>query len=323
MSDPSKQNLNGALTALAAMGIFATHDVVIKVLGATYSPVQIVFFAAVLSFPLVTLFLLQDKTGGSLRPRNPLWVGVRTVGTIITGVSAFYAFGRLPLAQTYAILFAIPLIITILSIPILGEKVRLRRWAAVIVGLVGVMIVLRPGQADLSSGHLAALVAAFTGALSAISVRKVGADERPVVMLIYPMVGNFFVMGVALIFVYKPMPIEHLGLLAIIAVLGLIGSVLSILSYRMAEAVIVAPMQYSQIVWATVYSYLLFDEGLEGWTLVGAGIVILSGIYIVLRETRADTSTRPVLETRGKTETVTTLRSGLLQRLRAGGRVGR
>jgi len=193
----------------------------------------------------------------------------------------------------------------------------------VIVGLVGVMIVLRPGQADLSSGHLAALVAAFTGALSAISVRKVGADERPVVMLIYPMVGNFFVMGVALIFVYKPMPIEHLGLLAIIAVLGLIGSVLSILSYRMAEAVIVAPMQYSQIVWATVYSYLLFDEGLEGWTLVGAGIVILSGIYIVLRETRADTSTRPVLETRGKTETVTTLRSGLLQRLRAGGRVGR
>ena len=89
MAEPGSHNLRGALTALASMAIFATHDVVVKYLGATYSAVQIVFFAALLSFPLVALFILQDKTGGSLRPRNPGWVATRTISAVITGVTAF------------------------------------------------------------------------------------------------------------------------------------------------------------------------------------------------------------------------------------------
>lgn len=316
MSQAGNHNMRGALTALLAMGVFASHDVVVKFLGATYSAVQIVFFAALLSFPLVTLFILQDKSGGSLRPNHPGWVALRTISVVITGVSAFYAFGTLPLAQTYAILFAIPLIVTVLSIPILGEKVRLRRWAAVIVGLIGVIIVLRPGQAALSLGHLAALVAAFSGALSAIIVRKLGTDERPVVLLLSPIIGNFFAMGLALPFFYLPMPVGHIGLLGVIAVLGLIGTFLSILSYRRADAVIVAPMQYSQIIWAIVYGYALFDERLDSGTLIGAAVVIASGIYIVLRETRAGASeNQPVLETRGRSESVTTPRPGLVQRI--------
>jgi S-adenosylmethionine uptake transporter len=313
---PSNNNFTGALTALAAMAIFASHDVVVKHLGASYSAVQIVFFAALLSFPLVALFMIQDQSGGSLWPKHPIWVGVRVVAAVITGVSAFYAFGVLPLAQTYAILFAIPLIITVLSIPILGEKVRFRRWAAVIVGLIGVLIVLRPGQVPLSLGHLAALVAAFAGALSSIIIRKVGADERPVTLLLSPVVGNFFVMGIALPFVYRPMPIADVGLMGVVALLGLAATLLSILAYRQAEAVIVAPMQYSQIIWATIFGYTLFDEHLDTATLIGALVVIASGLYIVLRETRAGASdNQPVLETRGRSEMATTPRPRLLQRI--------
>ena len=319
------QNMQGALLALAAMGIYATHDVVVKYLGSSFSAVQIVFFSALLSFPLVTIFILQDRAGGSLWPRNPGWVALRTVSAIITSVCAFYAFGTLPLAQTYALLFAIPLIITILSIPILGETVRLRRWTAVVVGLVGVLIVLRPGQAALSSGHLAALIAAFTGALTAIIVRKVGTDERPVVLLIYPILANVLVMGAALPFVYQPMSTGEFGMMAIIAVMGLIGTVLSILSYRLAEAVIAAPMQYSQIVWAIIYGTLIFDDRPDATTLLGAGIVIASGIYVVLRETKAGASeNHPVIDTSGRGETMTTPRPSLLQRiLQPGGRSGR
>ena len=319
------QNMQGALLALAAMGIYATHDVVVKYLGSSFSAVQIVFFSALLSFPLVTIFILQDRTGGSLWPRNPGWVALRTVSAIITSVCAFYAFGTLPLAQTYALLFAIPLIITILSIPILGETVRLRRWTAVVVGLVGVLIVLCPGQAALSSGHLAALIAAFTGALTAIIVRKVGTDERPVVLLIYPILANVLVMGAALPFVYQPMSTGEFGMMAIIAVMGLIGTVLSILSYRLAEAVIAAPMQYSQIVWAIIYGTLIFDDRPDATTLLGAGIVIASGIYVVLRETKAGASeNHPVIDTSGRGETMTTPRPSLLQRiLQPGGRSGR
>lgn len=308
-------NIKGAVTALVAMGIFATHDVVVKTLGASYSAFQIVFFAALLSFPIVTVILLSDAREASLMPRHPWWITFRTLCTTVTGVAAFYAFSALPLAQVYVILFATPLIITILSIPMLGETVRLRRWAAVIAGLVGVLVVMRPGQTDLSFGHLAALTAAICGAMASVIVRKIGQEERSVVLLLFPMVGNVIAMGVALPFVYRPMPVEHLGLLTVIAVFGLAGSFLVILAYREGEAVIVAPMQYSQILWATAYGYFLFSETPDRATVIGASIIIASGIYIVFREGRAGASAnRPVLETRSRSETVTP-RASLLQRV--------
>ena len=115
-------NLQGAAYALLAFGIYATHDVVVKFLGADYHAIQIIFFAGLLSFPLVTVMLMNDRTDGHLRPVHPWWTALRTISTVITGVSAFYAFSVLPLAQTYAILFATPLLITLLAIPLLGES---------------------------------------------------------------------------------------------------------------------------------------------------------------------------------------------------------
>ncbi len=297
-------NVQGALFALLAFGIYATHDVVVKFLGADYHAIQIIFFAGLLSFPLVTLMLMNDGTEGHLRPVHPWWTALRTVCTVITGVSAFYAFSVLELAQTYAILFATPLLITVLAIPILGEKVGLRRGLAVGVGLAGVLIVLRPGADGLSLGHLAALTAAVCSSLASIIVRKIGSEERSVVLLLYPMVANFLVLGCALPFVYRPMPIAHLGMLGIIAAFGFVATLLVILAYRRAEAVIVAPMQYSQMIWAIFFGYLIFDETPDQWTLVGAGVIIASGIYIVLREGTAKVSeNRPVLATRSRPET--------------------
>lgn len=310
-------NAKGALLALLAFAIFATHDVVVKVLGGIYSPFQVVFFSVLLSFPLAAVMLMRDATPGTLVPRYPGWMALRTVAAVITGVAAFYAFSVLPLAQTYAILFATPLLITILAIPILGETVRLRRWVAVIVGLVGVFVVLRPGSTTLSLGHFAALVAAIGGAVASVVVRRIGAEERPVVILLYPMMVNFVVMALVLPFVYVPMPIEHLGMLGVIAVFAWIASRLVITAYREGEAAIIAPMQYSQIIWATIFGLWFFDETLDQATLIGAGIIISSGLYIVLRESRAGTSENtPVLRTRSRTETGTTPRVSLRMRIR-------
>ncbi|WP_439122016.1 DMT family transporter [Marivita sp.] len=307
-------NVKGAVLALFAFGLFSTHDVFIKTLGAIYSPIQIVFFSVLLSFPLATIMLMRDAKPGTLLPVHPWWMAVRTIGAVITGVSAFYAFSALPLTQTYAILFATPLLITVLSIPILGETVRLPRWMAVIVGLIGVMVVLRPGSTDLTLGHAAAVLAAFSGAFASIVVRKIGADERPVVMMLYPMVANFVVMGAALAFVYKPMPIEHLGMLAIISIMAWIAGRLIISAYQTGEAAIVAPMQYSQILWATAYGLIFFGETTDLYTAVGATIIIASGLFIVFRESRGGTSkTTPVLRTRSRIGTPSTLRlSGLM-----------
>ncbi|WP_376875937.1 DMT family transporter [Albirhodobacter sp. R86504] len=309
-------NFKGALLGLTSMAIFATHDAVIKSLGETFTAFQIVFFAALLSFPIVTVILLKDKREGHLRPLHPWWVLARTVCTVVTGVSAFYAFSKLPLAQVYPILFATPLLITVLSIPILGETVRLRRWAAVVVGLIGVIVVVRPGQADLTLGHIAALLSSICGAFASVIVRKIGQDERPVVLLLYPMMGNFIVMAMALPFVYVPMQLPDLGALAIVALFGLTASFLQIQAYRAGEAVIVAPMQYSQIIWAVIFGYLFFNESVDLPTMVGAAIVISSGLYIVFRESSSDASeNQPVLRTRGRNETPVTPRSSLLQRV--------
>lgn len=308
-----KSNLRGALMALLAFAIYATHDVFVKFLGGQYSPVQIIFFSVVFSFPLVAMMLIGDRNDGNLRPRHPWWTLVRTVSTLITGVSAFYAFSVLPLAQTYAILFAAPLLITVLAIPILGEKVGIRRGLAVAVGLAGVMIVLRPTGTALGLGHAAALMAAVCSSLASVIVRKIGQDERSVVLLLFPMVANFLVLGAALPLVYKPMPIEHLGMIGVIAAFGFVASLFIISAYKNAEAVIVAPMQYSQMIWAIIFGFLIFNETPDRVTLIGAGVIMASGLYIVLRESRAKVSKNsPVLQSRTRHETGTLPRISLL-----------
>ncbi|MEL7211441.1 MAG: DMT family transporter [Pseudomonadota bacterium] len=299
-------NLKGALLALAAFAVFATHDVIVKLLGGTYSPVQIVFFSVLFGIPMVMFMLIRDAREGHLRPVHPWWTLTRTTAAVITGFSAFYAFSTLPLAQVYAILFAAPLLITVLAIPILGEVVRIRRWIAVIVGLSGVIIVLQPGSTELELGHLAALTAAVCGSFASIIVRKIGRDERTAVMMLYPMIANFLLMGALLPFVYKPVPIEEFGMMASIALLGFIGALCLIGAYKAGEAVIVAPMQYSQILWASLFGALFFDERIDQMTAIGAGVIIASGLYIVLRESRGGASeNRPVLRTRSRVETGT------------------
>jgi len=306
-------NIRGAALALVAFAIYATHDVVVKYLGGTYSPVQIVFFSVLFGFPLVTLVLMRDATDGNLVPRHPWWTALRTGAAVITGLAAFYAFSVLPLAQVYAILFASPLLITILAVPILGEKVGLRRGLAVAVGMIGVIIVLRPGAVDPELGHIAALTAALTGALSSIVVRKIGSEERGVVLILYPMMANFLFMAALLPFVYVPMPLVDIGAVGVMAVLALVGTFLVIFAYRAGEAVIIAPMQYSQLLWAIAFGYFLFDETIDLATAVGSAVIIASGLYIVLREGRSAASdNRPVLQTRSRPEFGTLPRVSLL-----------
>jgi S-adenosylmethionine uptake transporter len=308
-------NLSGAVYSLLAFGIYATHDVVIKFLGSDYTSFQIIFFSGLLGFPLVSLMLMSDRSDGNLIPRHPWWSLIRSITAVTTGAAGFYAFSVLPLAQTYAILFAMPLLITLLAIPMLGEKVGIRRGIAVLVGLIGVMVVLRPGSADLSLGHLAALGAAVTGALNSLIVRKIGSEERAAVLMLYPMLASVFATGAMMPFVYKPMPIEHLGLMGVIAGLGFIAALLIIRAYRTAPAVIVAPMQYSQIIWAAIYGWIFFGESVDNWTVIGTSIITCSGIYIVLREgTSSVSKNSPVLSNKSRAETGLMPRISLLLR---------
>ncbi len=290
----------GALLALIAFAVFASHDALIKTLGGTYTSFQIIFYAVLFSFPLTTLMLVQDRTSDTLIPHRPVWTGARTVAVVLAGICAFYAFSALPLAQVYAILFSVPLLITALSVPILGEVVRLRRWIAVLIGLGGVLVVLEPTNVTLEIGHGAALIAAIGSALASVIVRKIGKEERPVVLLIYPMLGQFILMSLAMPWVYVPMQPGDLAMVALVAVLAHIAMRMMIRAYQTSEASIVAPMQYSQILWATLFGMLFFDEYPNWNTAIGAAIIIGSGLYILFRESSGPSENRPVTSTRSR-----------------------
>jgi S-adenosylmethionine uptake transporter len=284
--------------ALVAFAVFSSHDALIKVLGADYSIFQIIFFSGLFAFVPMTVMMTADRTMDNFRPHHPWQVGIRTLTSLISMSCAFYAFTTLPLTEAYALLFAAPLLITVLSIPMLGETVRLRRWIAVVVGMIGVLVVLRPGYSELSLGHLAALVSACATAVTSIIVRRIGSEERSAVLILYPVLANLFVMACILPFVYKPIEIADLGLMASVGFLVIAAQLAIIAAYRGAPAVFVAPFQYSQILWATLYSYVLFNDTPDKWVGAGAAIIIGSGLFVVWRESRENVSDKsPVSST--------------------------
>lgn len=306
-------NAKGAVFALLGFALFSAHDVAVKYLGGHYSTFQIIFFSVLFGFPMVFLMHLRERNADNLFPKHPWWSLLRVIATVMTGVSAFYAFSVLPLAQTYAFLFGMPLLITVLSVPMLGERVGIHRGSAVIIGLIGVLVVLRPGYVELGLGHAAALTAAVCAAISSLIVRKIGNDERSIVLMIYPMFANLLLMATLLPGRYIPMTLFDLGTVATMAVLASLASLCIILAYKNGEASVVAPMHYSQMVWAIIYGYFFFSELPDQFTLIGTGIIISSGLYVVFRETRTKVSdNKPVLSNKSRAETGTTPRISTL-----------
>jgi S-adenosylmethionine uptake transporter len=277
----------GALFAIAAFGLYSGYDISVKFLGSGYSSFQIIFFAGLMALPLVMIYAMADSDQGSLRPAQPGLLALRVVVVVFNGIIGPYAFANLPLAQCYAIFFTMPIFITLLAIPILGERIDLPRGIAVCVGLLGVIIALDPGAAPLQIAHLAAILGAMSGALNYVLLRKTSGTERTIVLMLYPMIAQQLVLAAIVPFVYVPMSLPDLAITAFMGLTLVVGSVMIIAAYRRARAIIVAPMQYSQIIWATLFAILLFGEQLSLTTLLGTALIIASGVVIVARQERA------------------------------------
>ena len=268
-----------------AFGLFSLMDALIKWLSATYPVPQLVVFNAL--FALIPIALLIVRRGG-LRQLRTIRLGLHllrgALGTLGSFL-AFYAYSRLPLADAYAIIFATPILITALSVPILGEPVGWRRWSAVVVGFVGILIMLRPGVAPIGVGSLAALGAACASACAILLVRKLSVTETTTSIAFYSSLTVLLVTSALFghSFVMPDMP--DLTLMAGSGLLG--GSALLILiaAYRRSPAALVAPFQYSQMLWAIVLGALFWGDLPEAAMLLGAAIVAGSGLFILHRET--------------------------------------
>ena len=289
---------HAAAFALTGFAVLALHDALIKSLVG-YSVFQIIFFAVLFSLVPFSFYIAADDSAGNLRPVQPGWVLLRSGLMVASAVFGFFAFRTLELAQVYALLFSMPVLVTLLAIPLLGERIRLIRGVAILLGLAGVIIVLRPGTIELGAGHLAALLAALCGATSAVITRRIGTTERSATLILYPVIANILLTGVMLVFVYRPMPIVDLGKMAAIGVLAMLGQLLIIRAYRAAQAAFVAPFQYSQMLWAVFYGFVWFDEWPDRYVYAGAAVIIVAGLMIMWRESAAGVSrNRPLLRTR-------------------------
>lgn len=276
-------NLRGALLGLAGMGLYCLYDVTIKFLGADIGPMQILFCAGLVFVPLILAQLWLTRAG-SLRPVLPFWTVLRAVVGLLNAAIGAYAFSVLPLAECYAVFFLMPLMIALLAVPILGEPMDIARSLAIVAGFGGVLIALQPGggETQLGLGHLAAFVAATLGAVNYVILRKTGGIESPGVLMLYPAVAQLAALGLAMPTLWLPMNGQQWALTSLMGLELFFGGYMIIAAYRTAAAIVIAPMQYSQIIWAAILGQLLFDEVMTPAMIFGITLIVAAGVYILL-----------------------------------------
>lgn len=285
----ARENRAGVGIATMLCGVFAlaTMDAMAKWLSESYPIAQVVFFRALFAIP--PIMILAHLSGGvrtAVVTRRP-WIHVARGILAALAIFAFFTSLRfMPLAEAWAIAFAAPLIVTALSHPLLGEKVGWRRWAAVAVGFLGVLVVVRPGMATFQPAALLALVTAFGYGLILITARKYAPSESTAALVFYTTV---IPLAVAAVFMpthwQTPAPSDW----PIFVGMGLLGGVAMLLltqAFRLAPAAIVAPFDYTALIWSVGWGWLIWRDlpDTYGWT--GAALVVLAGLYVVRRETR-------------------------------------
>ncbi|WP_051247590.1 DMT family transporter [Inquilinus limosus] len=278
----------GIACAVAGFACFSAGDAVSKwLIGSRgLSAFELFFFFGLFALPVAAGHAVRAGGWDRLRPRLPGPTLLRSALITAAAISAAWAFGRLPMADVYALLFAAPILVTALSVPFLGETVGRHRWAAVVVGFAGILVMLRPGLAALDAGHAAALASPVFFSVSLIVSRRIGRRETDAAQLATLFLAMVCGGGAVLPFVWVTPDAAALLGLAAGGVLSAAGHILLIRALQWAPPSAVTPFQYSQMIWGVLYGLVLFGDTVDAVTMAGAAVVIGSGLYILWRETR-------------------------------------
>jgi drug/metabolite transporter (DMT)-like permease len=282
-------NAQGALWVTVGTVIFAANDTLIKTLGGTIHPIEMVFFRYCVGALILVPVFWRARSDLMTTRRLPLHIA-RGIIAGIGQAGSFYAVVHLLLVDATAVQFSRPLFMTFLAIFILGETVGWRRWVATLVGFGGVIVMLRPGYTGLDIAWGVALATALIFAVAMILIRKLSQTESATrILFFYHLTGLSFFLLPAVWVWRTPVGIEWL-LLFLIGLLTTIAMVCFVRGLTVGEASIVGPMEYTRLIYAAILGYLLFAEVPVIWTWVGAAIIVASAIYIARREAFA---TRP------------------------------
>ncbi len=275
--------LRGVLVGIAAQSVFSVHDACAKWLTQSYSVFQVISMQAMVSGTLVALALILSGQAKRTAIRDPRGLALRGTLAATGALASFYAYTVLPLADVYAIIFCAPLMVTAVSAPLLGERVKGKEWLAIAAGFCGVLIVINPAGQALSLGHAAALVCAFVSVAVTLLLCS-SANQGSRFMLVGAVsVGHFLVGLPGFMLSARPpaagdLPVIILGGAAMAG-----AQFLMVQSLRMAPAALVAPAQYLKLVWGLIFGFLVFGDYPKLHMLAGAAIVILSVLYLLGR----------------------------------------
>lgn len=269
-----------------------TLDLFAKHLLETYPLSQFIFIRSV--FALIIFSFIAPWYGGfeSIKTKQWQWHLLRAVLSIIAMYGFFYGITKMPLVNTLTLVFIAPLIVTALSPTLLKEKVGWRRWIAVILGFIGVLIILRPGNGTFSLASLSVVASAFAYALLAITARKLASTESTIAMSVYVLVGPLIASLFFLSNNYNP-PTKSAWIIFFLAGVASVGVWLGYISaYKKSSPLVLAPFEYVALIGAAIAGYLIWDEIPDRYVVLGAFIIICSGIFVAYREMDKTSSTR-------------------------------
>ena len=280
---PNDDPLKAIALIVSATVLFGSADTISKYLSGSLPIIEFIWIRYVL-FLVLAMILAGRLPRRSIRPRNP---GLQvTRGLCITASSILFVYGvrQMTMAQATTISFLSPLLVTILSIPLLNETVGPRRWAAVAAGMLGMLIVVRPGLGGFQPAALFGVASGFCWAMALIITRKMATSDAPQTTILWSAAIGTAILTLIVPFVAVwPTP-GQLGLSLVLGVLASGGQWMIILAHRLAPASLLAPFFYGQLLWVSGLGFLVFGNLPDQWTLTGAGIIIASGLYTAHRE---------------------------------------
>ena len=281
-------NGRGIAFMSAAMFLFAAVDTQAKFLTETLHPIQIVW-ARQSGLLVGVIALLAIKGFGILRTRKPAFQVTRGLLAAASAVVFTFAIRHVPLADAIAVSFVAPFIVTVAGALALGETVGMRRWIAVSIGFAGTLIVLRPGMGMVHPAILLVLVAASCFAFRQILSRAVAGTDRVETTVAYTAISASVALTLPLPFVWRwPESGTVMALLFGVAILSAAGEVFVIKALEEAQAVVVAPVMYTVMIWGTMWGWLVFGQLPDAWTWTGTLVIVATGVYTLNRERLAD-----------------------------------
>ncbi|GAA5183105.1 DMT family transporter [Niveibacterium umoris] len=275
--------MRGVALFCVAVVLFACLDAIAKHLSRTWPVAMLAWGRYVTHFILMTVFLAPRWRGRLLASKRPLLQSLRGLSLVAVTVLAMAAFKRMPLAEATALLFASPLLVAILARPILGERIGHIRWSAIAIGFAGVLMLTRPGNGLDPLGVACALAAAVAYAAYQLMTRTLSSSEHPVTMLYYTALAGTLSLSALQPFLVDSLPwpgAVDAALIAALGVLGGSGHYLLTRAFRDAPASLLSPLVYTQLIWAALLGWIVFDNAPTAATLAGIAVIGTSGLLI-------------------------------------------